>query len=300
VEPLDLLTAIRDGGLPFSTLRVCAPSADEVRALAPGQIKKPDTLNYRTGRPEAHGLFDEDVFGAFVDVGPAAPAADAEVGPMRFGRIQLAVPIVHPMLLRRSPARVAARAGIAADELAAMALRHEAQPLDAIDQLAERCPELVLVELPVLPAELRPMRRIADARWATSETNDLYRRVINRSNRLARLAELSAPEIIIRNEARMLHEAVDALFENEDLPQPVTGPEKAPLASVHARFCTYGGWDAVVELDRRVAGDRAALSGPLPYRLRAAAAHLYALGLELRPVSLSAPASPGGAFPVPY
>jgi DNA-directed RNA polymerase beta' subunit len=301
---IDVEAMIRGAaGGAWSALALGAPTGAEVVAATAGRITKPETLNYRTGEPEAGGLFDAGVFGPFVDVGPAAPADDAEVGPWRFGRIELAAPILHPMFVTRAPAVVAEQAGISVEELAVIIEMREERPVDAIDRIVERCPALGITAVVVLPGALRPMRKIADGRWATSSTNDLYRRVINRSNRSARLIELGAPEIIVRNERRMLYESVEALFENEARESPATGADHEPLPSIHAGFLAAGGWDAIAELDRGVAANSDALGGALPYRLRSAAAHLFAMNLDLRPrgatpaISL---APQGGAVPVPY
>jgi DNA-directed RNA polymerase beta' subunit len=302
-EPLDVDAMIRGQSRAWSALALGAPATEEVVATTSGRIAKPETLNYRTGKPEAAGLFDADVFGPFVDTGPARPDDDAPVGPLRFGRLELAVPVLHPMFVRHAPAAVAAHAGISGDELAAIVEMREEQPTDAVDRIRERCPELCIAVLVVLPGELRPMRKLPDDRWATTSVNDLYRRVINRSNRTARLIELSAPEIIIRNERRMLAEAVDALFENEQRSSPATGANSEPLASLWAGFTAVGGWDAIADLDRRVASNPHALAGALPFRLRAAASHLFAMHVSLRPRGDTPSISlipQGGSVPVPY
>ena len=156
--------------------------AKEILARSNGEVKKPDTLNYRTLKPEKDGLFDSAIFGTMEDQ-------------ERFGHIALCHGCVHVWL--------------------------------------EDEPDAPLVTMiPVLPVGLRKMVQLAGGRWATSDINDLYRRVINRNNRLKRLLELNAPEIIIENEKRMLQESVDALFDNEGREHPVCGPSKRELLSI--------------------------------------------------------------------
>jgi DNA-directed RNA polymerase beta' subunit len=150
-----------------------------IRKRSGGEVKKPETLNYRTSKSVPEGLFDESIFGA----------KDSKDG---FGHIDLGSPVRHPWL----------------DE------------------------ETVLTTIPVMPTGLRPLVQLPGGRWATSDANDLYRRVINRNNRLKRLMELDAPEIIIENEKRMLGEAVITLFDNENAEKIITGPDKRTLKSI--------------------------------------------------------------------
>jgi DNA-directed RNA polymerase beta' subunit len=150
--------------------------ADRIHALSGGEVKKPETLNYRTMRPEKDGLFCNRIF----------PDENGS------GHVDLATPVHHRWL----------------------------------DDVIE------VRTIVVMPTGLRPLAKLPDGRWATSDVNDLYRRVINRNNRLKRLMELDAPDIIIDNEKRMLQEAVDALFDNENLDKKVTGPSARVLKSV--------------------------------------------------------------------
>ena len=155
--------------------------ADRVHTLSAGEVKKPDTLNYRTMKPEKLGLFCDDIFGND-----------------RFGHIDLGTPVRHVWLLGDT-----------------------------------KLSSLTMSAILVMPRELRPLAKLPDGRFATSDVNDLYRRVINRNNRLKRLMELDAPEIIIENEKRMLQEAVNALFDNERLDDKrVTGPDRRTLKSI--------------------------------------------------------------------
>jgi DNA-directed RNA polymerase beta' subunit len=315
---LDLLPYLR--GAPALTALVgVAPTADEVIALARGTVSGPETINYRTHAPDAHGLFAPDIFGPFRDDKEQLPHStdDTPTPPLPFGRISLAAPVLHPILVRTSIDAVAARAGLTPEDITALADRADSHPMEATAALAESCPELVIVQLPVLAASLRPMVRApgssdGETRWLTSELNDHYRRVINRSNRCARLAELKAPEVILRNELRMLFDSVDSLFDNAHRDTPIVGVDARPLAALDDLFHTFGGWSSIAELDRRVAADSSALASPLPARLRCAHAVLYAMGVDLRPRATtvsgaggSTPPTPptptgGGPVPVPY
>lgn len=296
-----VLSLARDGGAEPRALVGAVPTLAEVVAASTGPIHKPETVNYRSGAPEPGGLFDADRFGAFDPDGPTAPDREAATPPLPAGHLVLAAPVLHPLLVHRSAHRVAEAAGVSVAELTAIASGDESQPMDAVHAIAARAPHLVLVALPVLPIAHRPMRRTGE-RWAIAAINDLYRRVINRSNRLARLVELRAPEIIVRNEGRMLHGAVAALMVNRELAEPVCATDAAPLPSLYDGFVAHGGWDAVFEVDARAALDPGALAGPLPYRWRAALDHLRALGIELRVRGGGAPrpAASAGFVPVPF
>ncbi len=168
---------------------IAVATAEQIRAASGGEVKKPETINYRTLKPERAGLFCEAIFGS-------QEAVD------RFGHLDLAEAVLHPWLASEFP--------------------------DA----HKRPAWAMITALPVLPPGLRPLVRISDGRWAISDVTDLYRRVVNRNNRLRRLKELDAPEIIIQNEERMLQQGVDALFDNANLENPVTGPNKRTLKSI--------------------------------------------------------------------
>jgi DNA-directed RNA polymerase beta' subunit len=157
---------------------------ERIHAESGGEVKKPETLNYRTMNPEKQGLFCAEIFGG-------KDARD------RIGHIDLAEALTHAWI-------------------------------------ADKFPEATITVVVVLPPGLRPLVPLEGGRFATSDVNDLYRRVINRNNRLKRLKELDAPEIILENERRMLQEAVDALFDNENRKTPVCGPSKRALKSLGA------------------------------------------------------------------
>ena len=315
--------------LDFDALRISIASPDEIRSWSYGEVKKPETINYRTFKPERDGLFCARIFGPIRDYecscgrykrmkykGVVCEKCGVEVTLSRvrrerMGHIELAAPVVHVWFMKSIPSRISMildkgikelekilyfekyvvlepgfshfkpletiseeeyqdaidqygegsfTASIGADAikemLAAVNLQEEIDKLKAeleagvVDirkkKIVKRLkilqafidtgvkPEyLVLTVLPVIPPELRPLVPLDGGRFATSDLNDLYRRVINRNNRLKRLLELNAPDIIIRNEKRMLQEAVDALFDNKRRgSKAIVGANKRPLKSL--------------------------------------------------------------------
>ncbi|RII25894.1 MAG: DNA-directed RNA polymerase subunit beta' [Geobacter sp.] len=313
--------------LHFSSIRISISSPDKIRERSFGEVKKPETINYRTFKPERDGLFCAKIFGPTKDYecncgkykrmkhrGIVCEKCGVEVIPSkvrreRLGHIDLATPVAHIWFLKSLPSRIGNLLDItlkdlekvlyfeayvvidprntgmvvgeilsedqyqkAMDEhggqfdagMGAAAIREFLKALD-LDGLAETLrvemleatseakrkktakrlkvveafkssgnkPEWMILEcIPVLPPELRPLVPLDGGRFATSDLNDLYRRVINRNNRLKRLMELQAPEVIIRNEKRMLQEAVDALFDNGRRGRAIAGPNKRPLKSL--------------------------------------------------------------------
>ena len=312
----------------FDEIRISLASPERILSWSFGEIKKPETINYRTFKPERDGLFCARIFGPIKDYeclcgkykrmkyrGVVCEKCGVEVTLQkvrreRMGHIELASPVAHIWFLKSLPSRIGLmldmtlrdlerilyfeqyvviepgltdlkagqllgeeeyldaqdrfgedsfRAGIGAEAiremLAAIDLDAEAEQLRA--DLAEATGELkpkkiikrlklvesfresgnrpewmVLTVIPVIPPELRPLVPLDGGRFATSDLNDLYRRVINRNNRLKRLIELRAPDIIIRNEKRMLQESVDALFDNGRRGRVITGTNKRPLKSL--------------------------------------------------------------------
>ncbi|MDI6894038.1 MAG: DNA-directed RNA polymerase subunit beta' [Bacillota bacterium] len=310
----------------FDSIRIGLASPDQIRAWSRGEVKKPETINYRTLKPERDGLFCERIFGPTRDwechcgkykrVRYKGVICDrcgvevtrAKVRRERMGHIELAAPVSHIWYFKGIPSRMGllldispralekvlyfaayivtdpgttpllerqllteaeyresrekyghnfeARMGAEAikklleqidlDELATE-LRHEAttatgqrkvrairrlEVVEAFRKSGNRPEWMVLEAIPVIPPELRPMVQLDGGRFATSDLNDLYRRVINRNNRLKRLLDLGAPDIIVRNEKRMLQEAVDALIDNGRRGRPVTGPGNRALKSL--------------------------------------------------------------------
>ena len=314
----------------FDKIRVSIASPDQIRRWSYGEIKKPETINYRTFKPERDGLFCARIFGPVKDYeclcgkykrmkhrGIICEKCGVEVTLSkvrrdRMGHIELAAPVAHIWFLKSMPSRIGLvldmtlrelervlyfesyvvtdpgttalergqllseeeylvemersgaegehfEAGIGAkaikELLAGIELAEEREDMRAElketnseakrKKLVKRLkvveaflesgskPEwMVLDVVPVIPPELRPLVPLDGGRFATSDLNDLYRRVINRNNRLKRLMELRAPDIIIRNEQRMLQEAVDALFDNGRRGRVITGANKRPLKSL--------------------------------------------------------------------
>jgi DNA-directed RNA polymerase subunit beta' len=325
----DLLNLLRKQGADedFDHIRVGLASPDMVRSWSYGEVKKPETINYRTFKPERDGLFCAKVFGPVKDFeclcgkykrlkhrGVVCEKCGVEVTQTkvrreRMGHIELACPIAHIWFLKSLPSRIGllldmtlrdiervlyfegfvvidpgmttlekgmlltdesyleaieefgddfnAKMGAEAiyELLKAVDLHPEAQSLreeiestkseTKFKRLSKRLklveafidsgnhPEwMVMTVLPVLPPDLRPLVPLDGGRFATSDLNDLYRRVINRNNRLKRLLELNAPDIIVRNEKRMLQESVDALLDNGRRGRAITGTNKRPLKSL--------------------------------------------------------------------
>jgi DNA-directed RNA polymerase subunit beta' len=310
----------------FDAMRIGLASPEQIRAWSFGEVKKPETINYRTLKPERDGLFCEKIFGPTKDwechCGKykrirfkgmicdrcGVEITRAKVRRERMGHIELATPVSHIWYLKGVPSRIGIlldmsprqlekviyfaayvvidagdttlgkrevlseqkyreardkfgqkfKAGMGAEAIRELLrdlnlkkiqedLRSEfkvasgQKKLKAIKRLevveaflsSGNKPEwMVLAAVPVIAPELRPMVQLDGGRFATSDLNDLYRRVINRNNRLKRLLELNAPEIIIKNEKRMLQEAVDALIDNGRRGRPVTGPNNRPLKSL--------------------------------------------------------------------
>ncbi len=312
----------------FDHIRIGIASPDKIRSWSFGEIKKPETINYRTFKPERDGLFCARIFGPIKDYeclcgkykrmkykGIVCEKCGVEVTVSkvrreRMGHIELAAPVAHIWFLKSLPSRIgllldmqlkqlervlyfesyvvlepgltplekfqlltedelleaqdeygedAFSAGIGAEAVKQMLidLDLEGEKEALLKELAETKSELkpkkiikrlkvvesflesgnrpewmILDVVPVIPPELRPLVPLDGGRFATSDLNDLYRRVINRNNRLKRLMELRAPDIIVRNEKRMLQEAVDALFDNGRRGRTITGANKRPLKSL--------------------------------------------------------------------
>ncbi len=311
----------------FDKLKIGLASDEKVREWSKGEVKKPETINYRTLKPEKDGLFCERIFGPTKDwechcgkykrvryKGIVCDRCGVEVTKSkvrreRMGHIELAAPVAHIWYFKGIPSRIAlildisprslekviyfasyividkGSSGLTKYQILTEKEHHEAEEkygkgsfkaqmgaeaikklLEAIDldKLSEKLkkelekaseqkkaklikridtvesfrvsgnrPEWMIIGVvPVIPPEIRPMVQLDGGRFATSDLNDLYRRVINRNNRLKRLLELGAPEIIVRNEKRMLQESVDALIDNSRRGRPVTGAGNRPLKSL--------------------------------------------------------------------
>ena len=310
----------------FDSIKIGLASPDQIRAWSYGEVKKPETINYRTLKPERDGLFCERIFGPTKDwechcgkykrIRYKGKICDrcgvevtrAKVRRERMGHIELAAPVSHIWYFKGIPSRIGLMLDISPrllekvlyfaayivtdpgftpleekqllseKEYRDMRERYEdefkaAMGAEAVKELLEKIdleklseelhqeleeaggqkrvrllkrlevveafrisgnrPEWMIMDvIPVIPPDIRPMVQLDGGRFATSDLNDLYRRVINRNNRLKRLLELGAPDIIVRNEKRMLQEAVDALIDNGRRGRPVTGPNNRPLKSL--------------------------------------------------------------------
>ena len=312
----------------FNAIKISIASPDRIRSWSFGEIKKPETINYRTFKPERDGLFCARIFGPIKDYeclcgkykrmkyrGIVCEKCGVEVTLSkvrreRMGHIELAAPVAHIWFLKSLPSRIgllldmtlkdlerilyfesyvviepglsplkkgqllneeeyrdaqdnygddAFTAGIGAEAIRNMLeslelsiiredirvelaeTKSELKPKKLIKRLkvveafiesGNRPEWMILTVVPVIPPELRPLVPLDGGRFATSDLNDLYRRVINRNNRLKRLIELRAPDIIVRNEKRMLQESVDALFDNGRRGRTITGANKRPLKSL--------------------------------------------------------------------
>ena len=311
----------------FDSIKIGLASPEMIRAWSYGEVRKPETINYRTFKPERDGLFCAKIFGPVKDYeclcgkykrlkhrGVVCEKCGVEVTQSkvrreRMGHIELASPVAHIWFLKSLPSRIGLmldmtlreiervlyfeafvvidpgmtpmqRGQLLTDEMYLEAIEEHGDEFDArmgaeavyellrtmdlkaelikvredmgnttsetkLKRLSKRLkliesfiesgnkPEwMVMTVLPVLPPDLRPLVPLDGGRFATSDLNDLYRRVINRNNRLRRLLELSAPDIIVRNEKRMLQEAVDALLDNGRRGRAITGTNRRPLKSL--------------------------------------------------------------------
>ena len=316
-----------NGNHEFDSIQITLASPDVIKSWSHGEVKKPETINYRTFKPERDGLFCAKIFGPVKDFEClcgkykrrkfqgvicekcGVEVTTAKVRRDRMGHIDLASPVAHIWFLKSLPSRIGllldmplrdiervlyfesyivTEPGLTSLEkyqllddedyykaleelgdeftakMGAEAIQDLLKDIDLdieIDELREAIPQtgsetklkkmskrlklleafrdsnnkpewMVMTILPVLPPDLRPLVPLEGGRFATSDLNDLYRRVINRNNRLKRLLELSAPDIIVRNEKRMLQESVDALLDNGRRGRAITGSNKRPLKSL--------------------------------------------------------------------
>src|ERR1700732_202657 len=313
--------------LSFNAIRISIASPEMIRSWSHGEVKKPETINYRTFKPERDGLFCAKIFGPTKDYecncgkykrmrhrGVVCEKCGVEVIQSkvrreRMGHIDLAAPVAHIWFLRSLPSRIGTlldmtlkelekilyfesyvvvdagettrqyrellterkfreakeqfgdgfKAEMGAEAIRTLLTQLELEKLsedlrvemkatssearrkkvakrlkvvNAFRESGNRPEWMILTILPVIPPDVRPLVPLDGGRFATSDLNDLYRRVINRNNRLKRLIELNAPDIIVRNEKRMLQEAVDALFDNGRRGRAITDPAKRPLKSL--------------------------------------------------------------------
>ena len=310
----------------FESIKIGLASPERIREWSRGEVKKPETINYRTLKPEKDGLFCERIFGPQKDwechcgkyrrvryIGVVCDRCGVEVTKSkvrreRMGHIELAAPMSHIWYFKGIPSRMGLlldmsprslekilyfasyvvidpgetglnekqlltekefrsnyekygntfEVGMGAEAVKKLLMRIDLEQeskllrddlkdstgqkrvrtirrlevVEAFKKSGNKPEWMILEAIPVIPPDLRPMVQLDGGRFATSDLNDLYRRVINRNNRLKRLLELGAPDIIVRNEKRMLQEAVDALIDNGRRGRPVTGPGNRPLKSL--------------------------------------------------------------------
>jgi len=355
----DLLNSLKTGQEDFTTISAGLASPQVIKSWSFGEVKKPETINYRTFKPERDGLFCAKIFGPVKDYecicgkykrmkhrGVVCEKCGVEVTLAkvrreRMGHIDLAAPVAHIWFLKSLPSRIGLLLNVTLREIervlyfesyivtdpgltvlekgqilteeewvekyeefgdefsagmgaeAVQVLLEELDIEDEIREIREEIPQtnsetklkklskrlklleafkdsgnkpewMIMNVLPVLPPDLRPLVPLEGGRFATSDLNDLYRRVINRNNRLKRLLELSAPEIIVRNEKRMLQESVDALLDNGRRGRVITGTNKRPLKSLADMIKGKGGRFRQNLLGKRVdySGRSVIVSGP--------------------------------------
>ncbi len=355
----DLLNSLKTGQEDFTSISAGLASPQVIRSWSFGEVKKPETINYRTFKPERDGLFCAKIFGPVKDYecicgkykrmkhrGVVCEKCGVEVTLAkvrreRMGHIELAAPVAHIWFLKSLPSRIGLLLNVTLREIervlyfesyivtdpgltelekgqilteeewveryeefgdefsagmgaeAVQVLLEELDIEDEIRIIREEVPQtnsetklkklskrlklleafnqsgnkpewMVMNVLPVLPPDLRPLVPLEGGRFATSDLNDLYRRVINRNNRLKRLLELNAPEIIVRNEKRMLQESVDALLDNGRRGRVITGTNKRPLKSLADMIKGKGGRFRQNLLGKRVdySGRSVIVAGP--------------------------------------
>ncbi len=355
----DLLNSLKTGQEDFTTISAGLASPQVIKSWSFGEVKKPETINYRTFKPERDGLFCAKIFGPVKDYecicgkykrmkhrGVVCEKCGVEVTLAkvrreRMGHVDLAAPVAHIWFLKSLPSRIGLLLNVTLREIervlyfesyivtdpgltelekgqilteeewvekyeefgdefsagmgaeAVQILLEELDIDDEIRIIREEIPQtnsetklkkyskrlklleafnnsgnkpewMIMNVLPVLPPDLRPLVPLEGGRFATSDLNDLYRRVINRNNRLKRLLELNAPEIIVRNEKRMLQESVDALLDNGRRGRVITGTNKRPLKSLADMIKGKGGRFRQNLLGKRVdySGRSVIVAGP--------------------------------------
>src|SRR5918998_1394413 len=250
----------------YGSVRIQLASPNDIRSWSFGEVKKPETINYRTYRAEKDGLFCERIFGPERDWECSCgkykgtkykgiicdrcgvKVTHSRVRRKRMDHINLAAPIVHIWFFKALPSRLGALLGMIDLPSEAERIRRDIEKTNSKQKIKDLTKRLKMVEairgsenksewmvmdvIPVIPPDLRPLVLLESGNFATSDLNDLYRRIINRNNRLKKLVDLNAPEVIIRNEKRMLQQAVDALFDNGRCRRPVLGSSNRPLKSL--------------------------------------------------------------------
>ncbi len=233
----------------FNAIKIALASPEKIRSWSYGEVTKAETINYRTFKPERDGLFCAKIFGPMTDWeclcgkykrmkhrGVVCDKCGVEVTRSRvrrerMGHIELASPASHIDIDELAEElRIVMRSDTS--QIRRLKAAKRLKVVNAFRRSGHRPEWMILDVIPVIPPELRPLVPLDGGRFATSDLNDLYRRVINRNNRLKKLLELRAPEVIVRNEKRMLQEAVDALFDNGRRGRVLKGSNNRPLKSL--------------------------------------------------------------------
>ncbi|KAF1862709.1 hypothetical protein Lal_00045303 [Lupinus albus] len=229
-------------------MRIGIASPEQIRKWSHGEVRKPETINYRTLKPEREGLFCEKIFGptrdwechcgkynASATRGLFVTAAVLKLPALNAFKVGMGAEAIKKLLEELDLEKMSRELRQELREVSGQRKIRAIRRLEVVEAFRKsgNNPHWMIMDVvPVIPPELRPMVQLDGGRFATSDLNDLYRRVINRNNRLKRLLDLGAPDIIVRNEKRMLQEAVDALIDNGRRGRPVTGPGNRPLKSL--------------------------------------------------------------------
>jgi DNA-directed RNA polymerase beta' subunit len=212
---------------------VVALTSEQIRARAPHELAKAETLDYRTMMPEPGGLFDPKVFGPGTVIDAPLPRDDDMIRPRKtqFARIPLAVPMVHPLLLARTAEQIGELAGVTADDVAKAATDLDANRA-LVTKLESEHAWAVMREVPVLPPDLRPLRLDEHMRWAMTPINIWYQRIFARNARIKKLVEQGEPSAQLANDWAELVAALQGLAENDETPDPVLDPDGDPMPSL--------------------------------------------------------------------
>lgn len=208
-------------------------TADELRARAPHEVAKSETLNYRTMAPEPGGLFDPKLFGPGTVIDAPLPGADDMIKPRRtwFARVPLATPMIHPLLVAHSPEHVAALIGKTAMDVKQAALDPDANRA-LVAELEPAHAWTIVREIAILPPDLRPLKLDEHMRWALTPINTWYQRIFNRNARLKKLLEQGAPATQVADDWAELHGLMRGLAENDEMSAPVLDADGEPMPSL--------------------------------------------------------------------
>jgi DNA-directed RNA polymerase beta' subunit len=261
---------------------IVALTTDQVRARAPHEVAKPETMNYRTMAPEPGGFFDPKLFGPGTVIDAPVPNADDLIKPRRthFARLPLATPMAHPLLVAHAAAQLGELAGLAAADVTKAAIDFEAGRALAT-ALADKAPWAVVHEIPMLPPDLRPLRLDEHMRWAMTPINTWYQRILNKTTRLKKLIEQGAPAVAsLNNDWAELDAAWRGLAENDESASPALDPQGDALPSLRT---LARGTDKLYATLREIATDNSPAGETTPASHYIAQSVLFALGFQLGP-----------------